>query len=261
MRVLLCAALLAVAVGCEVKPKGADTPASPSDMGVAYQLPFEDINGSKAANLPFAKLWSSGEPKLDTKKELAWLMTRQYYVMNEKACLAANVLGSAIAGPDGLLLSAVAVHVHPYAVAKLSDTFGFSMDGLPSTFPLFEIAFDSPEHIYTRRLLMKASTPPAQLPARVEAFAKLVEQEVNGTGARVIELVPVTEPRPGFRIRYETDTRTGLVTVAAAKVGETQAQLSASFAKPAQTNTFRYQAMGSVEDNSFVIVMLDELKK
>ncbi len=111
---------------------------------------------------------------------------------------------------------------------------------------------------YTRHLMLMVAVPPVQIPTQVEAFAKFVGEEVKKTGAKMIDLSPVTEPRSGFSIRYETGIRTGMLAIAVANRGETESQLTAGFPLPIALTPYQHQMMASPGDNSFVILALDE---
>jgi hypothetical protein len=261
MRTIICGVLLVMGAGCGMNQKDGDAPnvvVGSGNEGVRVEI----LQESKVANLELGELWSRGEPKADTMAIAMMIYAKQHIMSHEKERLVAKLVGL-MPGLAGPFLSSITAAAHPHVVATINDR-PLQIPIAPllmARFPLNDFGFDGPDRTYTRRTLLKASVPPGAMPARVEAFAKLLLQEIKATGATASDPEPVTEPRPGFRIRYETDTRAGAITIAAAKPGETQAKLTAEFPQPNGGTTFRQVSWGSADNSPLVVVALDERQK
>lgn len=197
-RMLVLCAVLLTACGCGPV---ASTPPTPEEPLTPTANPFraEGVTQSPVAGLNFAALWMRLEPE------------------HLKVSLAASFVGSASSCPPGTLLLPLAASL----TSELADTPAeppakkrdrFTFDDAPPGVLIFTM-FQSPGSSPVALMLLKSSRPSSQLPARMEIFQKLVDDQLKKANVRIISSAPASEPRPSYRILYETDTMKGSITL------------------------------------------------
>jgi hypothetical protein len=220
--------------------------------------PADGLKPSKVAAFRFGDLWHRDEPKVEVAALASLMLARLHFARHEQACLAAHLAGSCAVLPVGPLLVESIAAVHPPTADEIKKSPNLSVNLLPHTLPLLEISFDRPDHSHIQRTLLKSSQPAAKLPARIEGFARHVEQEIGSAGATMIVREMISEPRQGYRIRYKTVNRLGTITIAAARPGETTASLRKELSPTVPANSLSILQVGSEEGHPIVIVELED---